>query len=100
MRPFSDCVDHESLYVVLKEMGVPRHLIVLLCNLCDGQEATVRAEYGETEWLPIGKGIRQGCILSPYLFNLYAEHIRKTGPDAEEGGVKTGGTNINIKLCR
>ena len=74
------CVDHHKLQKILKEMGIPDHLTCLLRNLCAGQEATVRTGHGTTDWFQIGKGVRQGCILSPYLFNLYAEYImRNTG---------------------
>ena len=69
-----DCVDHNKLWKILKEMGVSDHLTCLLRNLYAGQEATVRTGHGTTDWLPIGKGVRQGCILSPCLFNLHAEH--------------------------
>ena len=95
-----DCVDHEKIWIILKEMGVPQHLIVLMCNLHCKQEATIRTEYGETEWFPIGNGIRQECILSPYLLNLYAEHtVWKAGLDSGEKGVKVGGRNIdNLRL--
>ena len=68
-----DCVDHNKLWTVLKKMGLPDHLTCLLRNLCAGQEATVRTGYATTDWFQIGKGVRQGCILSPYLFNSYAE---------------------------
>ena len=68
-----DCVDHKKLWKILKEMGIPDHLICLLGNLYAGQEAKVRTGHGTTDWFQIGKGIRQGCILSPCLFNLYAE---------------------------
>ena len=68
-----DCVDHNKLWKVLKEMGIPHHLTCLLINLYAGQEATVRNGHGATDWFQIGKGVRQGCILSPWLFNLYAE---------------------------
>ena len=67
-----DCVDHNQLWKILKEMGIPDHLICLLRNLYAGQEATVRTGHGTTDWFQIGKGVRQGCILSPCLFNLYA----------------------------
>ena len=67
-----DCVDHNKLWKILKEMGIPDHLICLLRNLYAGQEATVRIGHGTTDWFQIGKGVRQGCILSPCLFNLYA----------------------------
>ena len=68
-----DCVDHKKLWKILKQMGIPDHLICLLRNLHAGQEATVRTGHGTTDWFQIGKGVRQGCILSPCLFNLYAE---------------------------
>uniref|UniRef100_A0A670K1W5 Reverse transcriptase domain-containing protein n=1 Tax=Podarcis muralis TaxID=64176 RepID=A0A670K1W5_PODMU len=88
-----DCVDHSKLWQVLKEMGVPDHLICLLRNLYVGQEATVRTGYG-TIW--IWKGVRQGCILSPCLFNLYAEFImRKAGLDESLARIKIAGRNIN-----
>ena len=70
-----DCVDHNKLWKILKEMGIPEHLTCLLKNLYAGQEATVRTGHGTTEWFQIGKGVCQGCILSPCLFNLYAENI-------------------------
>ena len=72
-----DCVDHNKLWKILKEMGKTDHLICLLRNLCVGQEATVRTGHGTTDWLQIGKGVRQGCILPPCLFNLYAEYIMR-----------------------
>ena len=81
---------------ILKEMGIPDHLIFLLRNLYAGQEATVRTGHGTTEWFQVGKGIRQGCILSPCLFNLYAEYImRNAGLEETQAGIKTGGRNIN-----
>ena len=70
-----DCVDHNKLWKILKEMGIPDHLTCLLRNLYAGQEATVRTGHGTTDWSQIGKGVHQGCILSPCLFNLYAEYI-------------------------
>ena len=70
-----DCVDHKKLWKILKEMGIPDHLTCLLRNLYAGQEATVRTVHGATDWFKIGKGVCQGCILLPCLFNLYAEHI-------------------------
>ena len=70
-----DSVDHNKLWKILKEMGIPDHLNYLLRNLYAGQEATVRTRHGATDWLQIGKGVHQGCILSPWLFNLYAEYI-------------------------
>ena len=72
-----DCVDHNKLWKILKEMGIPEHLICLLRNLYAGQEATVRTGHGTTDWFQIGKGVRQGCILSSCLFNLYAEYIMR-----------------------
>ena len=72
-----DCVDHNKLWKILKEMIIPDHLICLLRNLYAGQEATVRTGHGTTDWFQIGKGVRQGCILSPCSFNIYAEYIMK-----------------------
>ena len=72
-----DCVDHNKLLKNLKEMGIPDHLTCLLRNLYAGQEAMVRTGHGTTDWFQIGKGVRQGCILSPCLFNLYAEYIMR-----------------------
>ena len=72
-----DCVDHNKLWKILKEMGIPDHLTCLLRNLYAGQEATVRTENGTTDWFQIGKGVHQGCILSSCLYNLYAEYIMK-----------------------
>ena len=77
-----DCVDHNKLWKILKEMGIPDHLTCLLRNLYAGQEATVRTGHGTTDWFQTVKGVRQGCILSPCLFNFYAEYImRNTGLD-------------------
>ena len=77
-----DCVDHNKLREILKEMGIPDHLTCLLRNLCASQEATVRTGHGTTDWFQIGKGVHQGCILSPCLFNFYAEYImRNAGVD-------------------
>ena len=91
-----DCVDHNKLWKILQEMGIPGHLTCLLRNLYAGQEATVRTRYGTTDWLQIGKGIRQGCILSPCLFNFYAEYImRNAGLDEAQAGIKIARTNIN-----
>ena len=72
-----DCVDHNKLWKTVKEMGIPDHLTCLLRNLYAGQEATVRTGHGTTDWFQIGKGVCQGCMLSPCLFNLYAEYIMK-----------------------
>ena len=72
-----DCVDHNKLWKILKEMGIPDHLTCLLRNLYADQEATVRTGHGTTDWFQIGKGVHQGCISSPCLFNLYAEYIMK-----------------------
>ena len=91
-----DCVDHNKLWKILKEMGVPDHLTCLLRNLYTGQEATVRTGHGTTDWFQIGKGVRQGCILSPYLFSLYAEYIlRNAGLEEAQAGIKIAGRNIN-----
>ena len=91
-----DCVVHDKLWKILKEMGIPDHLTSLLRNLCAGQEATVRTRHGTTDWFQIGKGVRQGCILSLCLFNLYAEYImRNTGLDEAQAGIKIAGRNIN-----
>ena len=80
---------------ILQEMGIPDHLICLLRHLYAGQEATVRTGYG-TDWFQIGKGVRQGCILSPCIFNLYAEYImRNTGLDEAQAGIKTTRRNKN-----
>ena len=81
-------------------MGIPDHLVSLLRNLYAGQEATVRTEHGTTDWFQIGKGVRQGCILSPCLFNLYAEHImRNAGLEEAQAGIKIAGRNINNLRC-
>ena len=81
---------------ILKETGIPDHLTCLLRNLYAGQEATVKTGHGTSDWFQIGKGVRQGCILSPCLFNLYAEHImRNTGLDEAQAGIKIAGRNIN-----
>ena len=72
-----DCVDHNKLWKILQEMGIPDHLTCLMRNLYAGQEATVRTGHGTTDWFQIGKGVCQGCILSPCLFKLYAEYIMR-----------------------
>ena len=74
-KAFFHCVDHKKLWKILKEMGIPEHLTYLLRNLYAGQEATVRTGHGKMDWFKIGKGVRQDCMLSPYLFNFYAEYI-------------------------
>ena len=90
-----DCVDHNKLWKILKEMGIPDHLTCLLRNLYASQEATVRTGHGTTDWFQIGKGVHQGCILSPFLFNLYAEYImRNTGLDEAQAGIKISRRNI------
>ena len=84
-----DCVDHNKLWEILKEMGIPDHLTCLLRNLYAGQEATVRIGHGTTDWFQIRKGVCQGCILLPCLFNLYAEYIRgNAGLDEVQTGIK------------
>ena len=91
-----DCMDHNKLWKILKEMGTPDHLTCLLRNLFAGQEATVRTGHGTTGWFQIGKGVCQGCILSPCLFNLYAVYImRNTGLEEAQAGIKIAGRNIN-----
>ena len=89
-----DCVDHNKLWKILQEMGIPDYLSCLLRNLYAGQEATVL--HGTTDWFQIGKGVRQGCILSPCLFNLCAEYImRNAGLDEAQAGIKIAGRNIS-----
>ena len=91
-----DCIDHNKLWKILKEMGLTDHLRCLLRNLYASQEATVRTGHGTTDWSQIGKGLCQGCILSPCLFNFYAEYImRNTGLEEIQAGIKTAGRNIN-----
>ena len=91
-----DCVDHNKLWKILQEMGIPGHLTCLLKNLYAGQEATVRTGHGTTDWFQIGKGVCQGCILSPCSFNLYVEYImRNAGLDEAQDGIKTARRNIN-----
>ena len=91
-----DCVDQNKLWNILKEMGIPDHLTCLLRNLYAGQEATVRTGHEATDWFQIGKGVCQGCILSPCLFNFYAEYImRNAGLDEAQAGIKIAGRNIN-----
>ena len=91
-----DCVDHNKLWKILKEMGIPDHFTCLLRNLYAGQEATVRTGHGTTDWIRIRKGVHQGCILSPCLFNFYAEYImRNSGLDEAKAGIKIARRNIN-----
>ena len=91
-----DCVDHNKLWKILKEMGIPGHLTCLLRNLYAGQEAIVRTVHGTTDWFQTGKGVHQGCILSSCLFNLYAEYImRNAGLKEAQAGIKTAGRNIS-----
>ena len=91
-----DCVDHKKLWKILQEMGIPDHLIYLLRNLYAGKQATVRTGPGTTDWFQVGKGVCQGCILSPRLFNLYAEYImRNAGLEERQAGIKITGRNIN-----
>ena len=91
-----DSVDHKKLWKILKEMGIPDHLTCFLRNLYAGQEATVRTGHETTDWFQIGKGVCQGCICSPCLFNLYAEYImRNAGLEEAQAGIKIAGRNSN-----
>ena len=91
-----DCVDHKKLWKILKEMEIPDHLTCLLRNLYAGQEATVRTGHGTTDWCQIGKRVHQSCILSPCLFNLYADNImRNAGLEETQAGIKISWRNIN-----
>ena len=91
-----NCVDHNKLWKILRWMGIPDHLTCLLRILYAGQEATVRTGHRTTDWFQIGKGVHQGCILSPCLFNFYAEYIMKnTWLDEAQGGIKIARRNIN-----
>ena len=90
------CVDHNKLWKILKEMGIPDHLTCLFRNLYAGQGATVRTGHGTTDWFQIGKGVHQGCTLLPCLFNLHAEYImRNAGLEEAQVGIKIAGRNIN-----
>ena len=90
-----DCVDHNKLWKILKEMGIPDHLTCLLRNLYAGQEATISTGHEKTDWFQIGKGAPQGSILSPCFFNLYTEYImRNTGLDEAQAGIKIARRNI------
>ena len=94
--PAFDCVDHNKLWEILKEMGIADHLTCLLRNFYEGQEAIVRTGHGTTDWFQIGKGVCQGCILSLCLFNLYAEYImRNAGLEEVQTEIKIAGRNIN-----
>ena len=91
-----NCAEHYKLWKILKDMGIPDHLACLLRNLYAGQEATVRTGHGTTDWFKIGKGVCQGCIVSPCLFNLYAEYImRNSGLGEAQAGIKISRRNIN-----
>ena len=91
-----DCMDHNKMWKILQEMGIPDHFTCLLRNLYAAQEATARTGHGRTDWFQIGKGVRQGCILSPYLFNLYAEYImRNAGLDKAQAGIQIARRNIS-----
>ena len=90
-----DSVDHNKLWKILKEVGIPDHLTCLLRNMHADQEAAVRTGHGTTDWFHIGKGVHQGCILSPCLFNFYAEYImRNAGLEEAQDGIKIAGRNI------
>ena len=89
-------MDHNKLWKILKDMGIPDHLTCLLRDLYIGQEATVRTGHGTTDWFQIGKAVHQGCILSPCLFNFYEEYIvRNAGLDEAQAGIKIAGRSIN-----
>ena len=90
-----DCVDHYKVWKIVTEMGISDHLPCLLRNLYAGQEATVRTGHGTMDWFKVGKGVHQGCILSPGLFNKYAENMRNAGLEEAQAGTKTAGRNIN-----
>ena len=91
-----DCVDHNKLWTILLRMGVPYHLVALMKNLYTNQEAAVRTDFGLTDWFSIGKGVRQGCILSPYLFNMYCEFIMRRANINDRIGAHIGGHIINM----
>ena len=94
LKPLTVCI--RKNWKILKEMGIPDHLTCLLRNLYAGQEATARTGHGTTDWFQIGKGVRQGCILSPCLFNLCAEYImRNAGLEGAQAGIKISGRNLN-----
>ena len=94
-------MDHNKLWKILNKMGIPDHLTCLLRDLYAGQEATVRTGHGTTDWFQIGKGVCQGCILSPCLFNFYEEYImRNAGLEEAQAGIKIAGRNIKNLICR
>ena len=96
MHKAFDCVDHNKLWKIIKEMGISNHLTCLLRNLYAGQEATLRISHGTTDWFKNGKGLQQGYIPSPCLFNLYAEYItQNAGLDEAQAGIKIARRNIN-----
>ena len=91
-------MDHNKLWKILQEVGIPDHLTYLLRNLYAGQEATIKTGHGTTDWFQIEKGVHQGCILSPCLFNLYAEYILgNAGLDESQAGIKTARRNDNLR---
>ena len=91
-----DCVDHPTLWNMMEEMGVPEHMVQVIRSMYTNQEAKVRTEYGDTESFSIGKGVRQECVLSPYLYNLYSEYtMRQANLEELDIGVKMGGRKIN-----
>ena len=95
-----DCVDHNKLWAILKEMEIPEHLTCLLRNMYASQEATVRTGHGTKDWFQIGKGVHQGCILVTPLFNIYAEYImQNSGLDEAQAEIKIVGRNINNLIC-
>ena len=96
-----DCVDHNKLWKILKEMVISDHLTYLLRNLYAGQKATIRTGHRTTDWFEIGKGVHQGCTLSPCLFNFYVEYImRNAGLDEAQAGIKIARRNMNNLICR
>ena len=97
-----DCVDHKKLWKIPKERGLPDYLTCLLRNLYSGKKATVRTGHGTTDWFQIGKGVRQGCVLSPCLFNLYAEYImRNAGLEEAQAGIRLWGeTSVTSDMQR
>ena len=96
-----DCVDHNKLWKILKEMGIPDHLTCLLRNLYAGQEVTVRTGHVTTDWFQTGEGVHQACILSPCLFNFYADYImRNARLDEAQAGIKIERRNIDNLRCR